>query len=445
MKKITLFLFYIIFLVNISGYELEVKKTNWTIVFGYLDGNDLSLSNQYLVSTIPDYLESNVVLEYDHFLSKEEESGVYQDLIQDNIGELKKKRLTEINKRDQLLFQKEQNPDEYSNIEKNILEVEEDIVSLEQTDLTTLDPIKSLKPEILDDLDLSAVNNIERFINHNKIDYYITGNLEEEGENLFITISLYSKYAKDPEILYSGVGSNEDVLGFRDDIVDIINRKIVAKPILNYEIIVEPSDALIYIDEEFKGIERYKGYTFEDRRVKIQVIKDGYESIVIEKVVTDENSFFKYELQEKKLDYINITSKPTGANVYYGSKFMGLTPLEIPILSNPQKLSLSLEGYMDESVTIKEDVKDMHFIMDSNVIDVDKNFIKHKNNFYLSLGVFSISLAVPLFFYSQSDIITFTEDMNLYTNISVINATLWGIHLVYRLYRYLEAAKLSVK
>lgn len=443
MKKIILFLFCVIFLSNISG--LEVNKTNWTVTFYNFEGTNLSLNNQYLVSTIPDYIETNVTLEYDHFLSEEEVKGVYKNLIQDKIVELEKKRLTEIDKRDQLLFQGDNKEDEYTNIENKILEIEEDILALENTDIATLDPIETLKPEIKEDLDQASISNIKRFISQNKIDYLVSGTLEEEGENLFISILLYSNYTDEPEIIYSGVGTNEDILEFRDDIVDIVNRKIVAKPILNYEIVVSPSDSLIYIDEEFKAIGRYKGYAFDDSRLKLQIIKDGYETILVEKVVTNDHRFFEYELQEKKLEYINITSDPVGAKVHYGSKYMGLTPLDIPILSNPQKLSLSLEGYMDEGVTIKQDVRNMHFVMDSNVIDVDENFIKHKNNFYMSLGVFSISLAVPLFFYSQSDIITFTEDMELYTNISVINATLWGIHLVYRLYRYLEAAKLSVK
>lgn len=442
MKKIILILLILTFY---NLYSIESDKKSWVIAFSNFESEGLALNNQYLVSTLPTFIKDNIITGFEHYLTEMEVKGVYEKYVSKKIDELDSKRIKTLKSKDDLLFNGI-DKDKYNKLEEELLEIETSIDEFNNTDFTKLENIDSLELEVKENIELPNGNHIQKFMEKNGIDYLFTGKLEEEAGNLFLNLYLFSLYEEDKEIIYSGIGNSEDILDQRVDMVNIVNQKIVNKTVIDYQISVFPEESLIYIGGEFKGIGSYKGYSFPGDEIGLKLLKDGFETVVTSKTVDDDNREFSFELLESELDTVKISTEPEGAKVHYGSKFIGMTPTEVPLLSNPQKLTLSLEGYMDKAVTINFKTKDMHFVMDSNVIDVDENFLKHKNNFYLSVGIFSVSLAVPLFLSSQSDMIaTNNEYIEFMTNISAINATIWGAHFIYRLYKYLEAAKLSVE
>lgn len=430
--------------ISLCSFSDELKKEFWSIEWGELQGNNLSLSNQFLVTTIPTYFMNNIQLEHEHYLESDESDSVLNKLIISKIDTLKKSLTKKINNRDALFFNKNSNEDSYNKVLKEITKIEDEIISFENMDITTLDIIKSLPITYLPKenklLTSKKDYQIKHYIEQEDLDYYITGNIEEIYDNLILNIKLHSRYSESPLVIWSGIGTNEEILSYRDDILNSLIRVIISKDIKQYKVEVIPSDALIYINQKFRGLGRYTGYFLNGDNLNMEISKEGYESLSINRIVGSTGNSFYTELISIKTKTIIINSEPKSASAYYGSKYIGKTPLEVPIFSYSQKLTLSLDGYMDRSIIIHSNSKKMNIKLKKGYIDPEENFIKEKSLFYASTAIFSFSLAVPLFFSTQGDNINGTLN-----NISMGNAIFWGINLFYRLYQYLKAAELSVE
>lgn len=445
MKRLLLITYIFLFSISLTSFEAE--KEEWVVAFTPFSSTGLSLSNMYLGSVIPTYLFENVEKEFKHYLTVEEATEVNRVLLEEEIEKEYTNRLTKINERDSKIFSSENLQDDLATVEDEIKEIEERIDNLKSIEINRIDKLKEIELNIKEmDFISSDFQEIQKYLEDEKVDYLITGEIEEIDDNLFVKLLLYSRYLNKEQELFTGIGYSEDILNLREKMVEEINRTLISDDIITYEINVEPIDSLIYVDGVFKSIGNFKGSGIDGSVVEVTAVKEGYRTKTLQKVITAENSLYDLELDQLEEKLVTIRSNPSGVHVHYGSKYIGTTPVEIPVYSSPLKLSLSLEGYMDKSLTVTDNIKNQYIHMDSKIIDVDKNFEKSKDNFYLSMGIFSISLAIPLFFNSQEDLIL--SDHEYYPtlqNISIVNAVIWGGHLFYRLYMYLEAAKLSVE
>lgn len=450
MKKIIIILF-ILNLFHIHSEDL--KKEKWTVHWGEFKGINLSLSNQYLVTTIPAYLMENIPADYKHYPDSSESLLIYMDLIESRIIEVKKNRLMLLEQKDEMLFDKNSTEEGLKIVQDKIKASDEELEELNKIDIMALKPIESLDieyfPKSREELKHIEEFEIGYFLKRKNVDYYISGTIEEINNNLFIEVELYSKYSDQPELIYNGIGDSDDIIIYRDDILDKLIKKITSEKMIQYSIAAEPDDSLIYVNDDFKSLGRYNGYAIDGELLNIDILKEGYETLSIDRVVSLNNNLFEEELTYIQREFVTVESNPEGAKAYYGSKFIGYTPIEVAKYSYPLKLTLSLEGYMDKNIVIDLNSNDMSVDLTEGIIDIKKNFEDEKRKFYQATAIFSFSLAVPLFLNAQSDIIssynTATEKDQLVYNISVVNAVVWGINIFYRLYRYLKAAELSVE
>ncbi len=441
MRKIIIFL---IFNLSFLLFSEDLKKESWRIEWGELQGNDLSLSNQFLVTTIPTYFIDNIQLDHEHYLESDESGSVLDKLVISQIDTLTTSLTKKIKARDELYFNKKSSADSYNKVLEEIKKIRDEITSFQDLDITELDKIISLPiiylPAEGKPLTSKKDYQIKNYIEQEDIDYFVTGNIEEISDNIILNIKLYSKYSDTPKILWSGIGTNEEILSYREDILDSLSRIIISENIKKYQVDVIPSDALIYINQKFRGLGSYTGYFLDGDNLNLEISKEGYKSLSMNKIVSSTENSLYTELIPIETETIVISSEPKSASAYYGSRYIGKTPLEVPVFSFSQKLTLSLDGYMDRSVVIHENSKDMNIKLKKGYIDPEENFIKEKSRFYTATAIFSFSLAVPLYFDIQGDNIN-----GVLNNISIGNAIFWGINLFYRLYQYLRAAELSVE
>lgn len=450
MKKILIIL---LVLKSSLIFSEDFKKENWSVFWGELKGINLSLSNQYLVTTIPSYLMENIPAEYKHYPDVSESLLIYMDLLEAKIKEVNKNKLLLLEQRDELVFDNINDEKSIKAIQDKLIEKEKELEELNKTDIMSLQPFESLDieyfPKTTEELKFIKEAEIGYFLKRKNIDYYITGSIEEINNNLFIKIKLFSKYSNTPELIYSAVGDSEDIIIYRDDILNELIKKITSDKMIQYSVKAEPEDSLIYVNNDFKSLGTYNGYAIDGELLKIDISKEGYKPLSIEEVVTPLNNMFEEELTYIQREFILVESNPEGAKAYYGSKYIGVTPLEVAKHSYPLKLTLSLEGYMDKNIVIDLDSSDINVDLSKGVIDTKEFFEIEKRKFYQSSAIFSFSLAVPLLITAQSDIIskydTATKTDQLIYNISIANAVIWGINIFYRLYRYLRAAELSVE
>lgn len=450
------FFIIICIILSISLSAQDFKKEKWTVEWGEIIGDGLSISNQSLITTIPIYFMENIQKDNGHYPDSKEKVLIIEDLKNIKHDKLLKERTNLYKSRDALFFEKNEDESKYDKIILDIENKNIEIQELEDLDIQDNEDLNSIPIEYLPkkdegkDIILKAMKDYQVFnyLNRENIDYYIGGIIEEEMDNLFLTVKLYSKYKIEPVIIWSGVGTNEEILDYREEILNLLNKIIISENILTYEIDIEPNDALIYVNDSFRGLGYYKGRFLTGELLKIDVSKEGYKNLSISRRVNKYNQAFNAELIPIKTDTVLIDSNPRGAMLYYGSRYIGITPMNIPVHLNSQRLTLSLEGYMDKSIAITNNSKDLTINLKKGVFDTDLHFINEKRKFYTSTALFSFSLTIPILLTIQTDTVgngVNDADLELITNIAIGNAVFFGLNLFYRLYKYLRAAEISVE
>ncbi len=443
MRKLCLFIQLIILLSTIFGSKFE--KESWNIFFDNFETSSVSANNLFLTRAIPEYLRDNIYTELGHHLTTEENYATFDTWIKKQIDLEEKNRLKAINDRDNLFFNGAKKED-LNIADKKIIEIENKISDLR---LKKMDPSEipiNLPIKIIDNFTLKDKNNILNEIKAKDIDYYFYGRIEEDQGIIFLSLYYKSRYANNEELLFKGFGDTEEILVLRDELVKMIDLILANKNIVPLKITSEPRDTLIYINDSFKGIGVYEGYALNKESINIKIQKNGFSTIESRKIVAENNRDFSYNLVKNNEKLITITSEPDNALVLYGSRYLGKTPLEVPLNDYPVRLTLTLEGYVKKNLLLDPEKDAIHIKLDKVKYDITEVLEKNKKNFYLSLGVFSITLAVPLFLSGQQELISSNNgDLQMYTNIAIGNTIFWGIHLMYRLYLYWASAKESVE
>lgn len=443
MKKII----FIILVIPFAVSSTELNKEYFSIEWGRFEELNLSHANRYLQTTLPSYLYSNFPKDLKHYPNSDESTKIYLSLIEEKRSKLISERFTLLKQRDEFLFNPNTNEKTVELNKKSIDKKNSELDELDKIRVNKLEAIKALpikfSPDNIDNLKDLQSDKVPLYIKNNSVDYYIHGVLEELESEIFIKVLLFSKYLEEPKVLWTGIGSSDEILSYKDEILTAIIKEVTSELMVRYYIQASPDDALIYVNSEFKALDSFTGYGLLKDSVEIKVLKEGYSSVTYNQELTTENNLFKIDLKEDYKEMVKISTKPSGAMVYYGSKYIGVTPMEIPKYSYPLNLRLSLDGYLDKKVLIDLDSKDMNIDFNREYMDTELYLKNHKEKFYVSTAIFSISLALPLYFNSQNDILSSDVRSNL-VYLTAGNAIIWGANLFYRLYRYLEAAKLSV-
>ena len=423
---------------------MELNKDFWNVYWGKFNINNVTINNQYLASTIPIYLMNNTPTNINHKLVLSESILVRDRILQNRVTEISAELTEKIIQRDDFFFYNDNSSSAYKNLLKDIAKLERDLEDVKnylvkEDDLLKELPLKFL-PSNTNNLSVIKDFHLKYYMVKNDIDYYITGNIEEVADNIIISVFLYSKYEEKPKEIWKGIGTTEEILNYRDLIIESIVKNIISDEIRVIKILSTPKNSLIYINDEFKSIGYFKGFYLKNNAINIKITKEGFYTVKKTFVVEDDNNLYNIDLNSKNTNLIMINTNPSGANVYYGSKFLGLTPLELPVSDFSQKLTLKLIDYIDSSVVVNPQSNNLNIKLIKGVLDKEKNFTNFKNKFYRASGIFSVSLAIPLYFYTQGDNI---NDIANY--ISIGHAVLWGGNLFFSLYQYLRAAEFSVE
>lgn len=94
---------------------------------------------------------------------------------------------------------------------------------------------------------------------------------------------------------------------------------------------------------------------------------------------------------------VHVETVPPGAELYLQSQFMGLTPLDLEVAGGQTILMLEKEGYRRATVLVDSD-KDqkVHVELRRDLIDWDVELSKRRAGFYDALGLFALSLSIPI-------------------------------------------------
>jgi len=127
------------------------------------------------------------------------------------------------------------------------------------------------------------------------------------------------------KLIANGYATVEDIVLIEKDKVTEFEKKMRAIGGLN--ILTEPTDAQIYINDKLIGNSPIKLDNVSPGEYIVKVLAPGYAPDV-KKVLVNKGKVQEYKAKLKKLFTINIISKPAGAEVIINDKSVGKTPLK---------------------------------------------------------------------------------------------------------------------
>ncbi len=152
--------------------------------------------------------------------------------------------------------------------------------------------------------------------------------------------------------------------------------------------------------------------------VTIQVEAPGY--LTEKKTITlpaNQQTSLTWSLKPSKEAPVNIETTPEGADVWIDSQWVGKTPLKVPPPTEKEHLQIQLEHYESITVALSPGQKDLSFLLMPEHPKPDLQ--KAKDQFYLSLAVFSFSLTSTILARAFSD--QWTNLTNQYASAYALN------------------------
>lgn len=461
MKKIIIVL---LVLCSVNIFSDTPAKNAWLFEYGVFQKGELSPENMHLISSIPLYFKQNTSVETAHRVTEEEKRGIQKLHLKKVVSRKKADLYNLIKARDELLFKEDKSTLESQ--DKKIEEMKRELSQLQMRELSSVSvpseyyleyftPSEEQAGELL--LTEKKSHEIKDYLLREEVDYFISGLVEQVGDIVFVTVTVSSRYSDEEVVLWKGVGKSEEILSYREDMLKSVLAWLPGKETASYTIKVTPSDAFITIDGDFKSMGEYSARSVDPGLYTINVHREGYYDRDIPwEIEAGEDNLLEVELKEQITGQIEITSEPPGADVWYGSRWVGQTPLTLNRLAFSQQLIIEKEGFMKirTGLTPFTDETSLHFVLSDKMFDEQELLTSRQEDFYLSMGLFSLSLAGPLFFQFQKDAIAENAGPDTLSLLnSSWNRTDYGFwastavsaglfsHMVYRLYKYLDAAE----
>jgi len=214
-----------------------------------------------------------------------------------------------------------------------------------------------------------------------------------------IQIELYRVNSSDgsQESFFSASGSTDNlerwILEAEQNLLD----SLLGRPWASMRMQVEPPDAAIFSGDQLIGIGEVYLRGAEPGSMDLQIRRDGYRSLsTVLDLEQGENPLLAFTLEKVQGPLYWVRSEPPGADVYLGSRWMGITPLELELPGENLSILIQKEDFQQEYLS-SADVYE-NILVDLNPLQVDMQELVEikKKKFYNSLAAFTLSLAFPI-------------------------------------------------
>ncbi len=381
-------------------YSLE--KENWTVGMPPWEQVNLLDRQLYLPNSLPQLLKEELKDLSVHVLSDKEAAYLKQVFLDEKLKSAKKELESLFNQRDKILFSSSSDGDsQYKSLTNKILK-----------QLRTIEYWKGYDPsKILVDSEFPIeLVDLENPVNLKLMPFYqekadkdmiITGRIERLEELIILELKCFVSSQESPVFSWSGTDGEEGLNGLIVQAARELRTIILGRSWSQIDINTFPQGSLIKLNGETIGVGTASLVEAEPGFVTVTVSENGY--------ITDsrqvylppmENTVLNVELQKGDLPYMYFLSEPPGASVYYGSLWMGETPLHIARPSFNDNIRMTMEGYQSfnipsyelegETITVKFSEK---------AYSKQQAFKDAKKDFYKALGWFSLSMGAPLILY----------------------------------------------
>lgn len=389
-----------------SFVSFQFDRESWNIGLEGLSGS-LSSEQEYLKKSIPYLLKQELSSSEIHILSSDEKNRYRTSMVEEADKELIAQLSQNYSSRDQLLFSNDSTSDSLDSLDsinETISELDEERLKLAFTDKSLISSADMLNVEWIkvdDDDEYITPDRFSPAVTAQKydLDFLISGEIREIEGYYLLDIYGFLPSSEGLITIYSGTGSIDDIESMAKHIANELRSIILGRAWAILTVETDDPDALIYSDGELIGIGSAELKTAEPGTVLLEAIGEdnsywSSEAELTALVINDYSGL----LSPVETEFLKLDSNPSGSDVYIGARWAGKTPLNLPRYHERNIwVTVKADGYYDKSFEVStESPETMFFDLVVEELSEQEIFDLSKNNFYKSLGRFTISLVGPV-------------------------------------------------
>ncbi|MFO7781162.1 MAG: PEGA domain-containing protein, partial [Spirochaetia bacterium] len=213
--------------------------------------------------------------------------------------------------------------------------------------------------------------------------------VEVEAYNRFLERSIYRER-------FVGEAGDSDALvaPIRAGLAEVL----LGRPWGTLSVTTSRDDTAIYLDDRLVGFGAVTIDYARTGRREVRVSRDGVsERREMVNVRPSQTAEVDVSLEAVQAGTVRIDSTPSGADVYLGSIWQGVTPITLDRPGAARTVILSREGFLDETVVLSEEVPDR---VSRELVPDPGNWPEvvqeRRDRFYRAFGWFALSIPVPV-------------------------------------------------
>ena len=385
------------------------KEKTFKVGFSMFTAENLQAENRYLIYSLPLILRENIISIGEHTFSEEEKNAYKQRIINREIASVNKKVRELFSERNNLFLSSVsgiKRESRLKDIEKGLTNFREKMTFLRNLDSKKIEfpdkkPIEytdnKLSGKLIESPEFSPMQLAKKW----NVDLLIWGMVEQVDDILYIRVNAYESAVDRSVFSYIDAGSRENVYSYLKNAAEELSDIILGHSWGSLVIETEPPDSAVYVNGEFRGFGNEELKYISPGKTDIRVDHDGYkrytDTLVIE---AGKTHHINVKLKSIKLGKVTINTAPPGASVYINSVWQGLSPLTVEKPQYPRHVVIKYKDYEEKEFTLSRDsANNLRITLKRKIIPYEEIVEKERDQFYSALGLWFISIPVPIFAY----------------------------------------------
>jgi hypothetical protein len=418
--------------VSAQGFDLSDQRSTWSIGIAAFEGKNLSPENIYLTRSFPLLLRERLEGIPEHYFSAAEVRAYRRQIIQRERKRLVEAIASDRRARDELFFTSPSAAQKAADYEERIETNLQAVRNLSEVDPESIAFPRSKPIEFISGADGELVFDKEvlspfQLAKQQDLDVLIWGRFEEVEGFLYFEITVFHAVLEEPVYTHSDAGAAVELYDLFDEPGVEIATILWGRDWSSLSVQTEPPGASVWIDEVFQGRTPLDIPYLLPGSKQLRVQISGYQT------VSRTIELLPYTEQVQRIDLVpqvretfNLASDPAGASVYWGSQWLGKTPLSV---DKPEELSrylLRLDGFLDFPLYIDPTIgQSVTAELVPEELDPGELQNRRRRELYRALGVFALSIPIPMFSWGyRGDYIKTAQELELEGKIAESQAAL---------------------
>lgn len=394
----------------------EETRENWTVGFSSFQAVAVAKEHRYLLNSFPLLLREELRSLDVHRHDAQEIDAHRREIIKTQIqGHLQNLHEIEQEEKD-LLLSRDTDPYNPQEARKTLLELDRKSTAIREA-IQWLQELQHDKVVVKEEKPIVFVEGDEMgtllfspqfspsgLAKRENLDFLVWGVIEEIQGYLFLKIRGFNTILGREAYTYESGGSAEELQTMLDEAINGLAEQILGRRWASLTVVPQPEMSSVVVNDTFRGVGTTRMRFLRPGRIAVSVTAPGHVDEEKEyNLAPYEHQTVEIELRQKETLAITLNTNPQGADVYLDSQWSGITPLDLDLLYPDQRLLIMKEGFKDLVYDIDGSTPPLlDFDLRKQILDELYWQEKKRDTFYTSLGIWAVSLPIPIFLYGYA-------------------------------------------